>query len=206
MATVFFLPKAQELTDWNITNIQNNNNNLKIINPNGLVINDENGVNIRSSSLKIVEKINELTNDETELYLLYHIGNVLNIDEYIKQYLPQLTPCRYSHTDSEKYQKIRNLIKSVNDNNISQSVESIIKEFFYDKVLEAKLELLHECLVPSGIPPVLPTELKNTNDSLKYEKDFNTFRDNWKKETNEEIFNPDFIKELTKLRITLLGS
>lgn len=77
---------------------------------------------------------------------------------------------------------------------------------FPDKVLEEKLILLHECLVPSGIPKELSPILQNAPNGNAYKLAFAAFLKVCEGKTDTNIFDSDFIDALTKLRVALLGS
>lgn len=77
---------------------------------------------------------------------------------------------------------------------------------FPDPVLEEKLILLHECLVPSSIPKNLSPILINAPKGDEYQAAYTAFLKASEGKTDENIFDSDFIDALTKLRISLLGS
>lgn len=77
---------------------------------------------------------------------------------------------------------------------------------FPDPVLEQKLILLHDCLVPSGIPKELSPILKNAPNGNDYNAAYTAFLKACEGKTDTNIFDSDFIDALTKLRIALLGS
>jgi hypothetical protein len=75
-----------------------------------------------------------------------------------------------------------------------------------DMVLEAKLILLHECLVPSSIPKELPAVLSTSPKGDVYMSAYRKFLIDCEGMTDRNVFDTDFIDALTKLRISLLGS
>lgn len=102
----------------------------------------------------------------------------------------------------------------------------------YDQLLEAKLELLHRCLLPSDAPILkefqsdfnILNSFEAEYKSFLYEKMFlkkevkakyeakedyifqESFQDNAFEATDEDVFHRDYIEALKQLRIALLGS
>jgi hypothetical protein len=103
----------------------------------------------------------------------------------------------------------------------------------FDLILEAKLELLHKCLLPSDAPILkefqsdfiildnfeieykaflykkmfLKKEGKKANYEVKEDYIFQeSFKDNAFEATDDDVFHPDYIEALKQLRIALLGS
>jgi len=75
-----------------------------------------------------------------------------------------------------------------------------------DPVLEAKLELLHNCLVPSGSPKELPKVLLDSPQGKEFEIAYKKFLNSCEGMTDENSFDTAFIDSLRNLRIVLLGS
>jgi hypothetical protein len=97
----------------------------------------------------------------------------------------------------------------------SSKVEKIDKLFSPDYTLEAKLELLHNCLMPENIPAEesLDKRLKDYSNSFRdFKKKVESIRENLEKENAGENKtakltwnNKDYLEALTQLRIALLG-
>lgn len=66
-----------------------------------------------------------------------------------------------------------------------------------DQILEAKLELLHNCLVPKSVPSSLNSLLSSYNGA------FSTFNNDIER-SGETVFDDIYIEALTKFRNTLL--
>lgn len=92
------------------------------------------------------------------------------------------------------------------------------QERYNEELLEAKLELLHRCLVPSDSPDVLPEILSKNEEGEKYLKAYSAFITQRNKcLKNEEknfidddkgngMFSTAYIKALTELRNVILDS
>lgn len=202
MIKIFILPKQSDLVELSLGDKNwdtNANDNFIILSPNKIIKKDDEGEeDINGTVENISDRVSENANPDSELYLLYHIGSLLQIDKELIAKNPKLNPRIYSTADGqEKYQKVLKLIKSISDNTVAQSVESIIKEFFYDKVLEAKLELLHNCLHYESAKESLDNIAWLTQEQQDIVKYFAEQTDN---------LTEDYINALTKLRISLLGS
>jgi hypothetical protein len=114
------------------------------------------------------------------------------------EHLKKSTNCKACYQDMEHpdtiYGKIANFI--MQDSNITyQEIWDAIPEFDFE--LEAKLELLHNCLHHESIPDQLSPLLTN------YQGDFNTFK---RSVLNKTLFDEDYVKALRIFRIALLGS
>lgn len=103
---------------------------------------------------------------------------------------------QYSGTDSNYDSEIKPLF--VNAISESSVVKAIYRLFGGDPELEAKLELLHNCLQSNSVPTALhPLLMKQHQQSFEL---FNT-------ERHEKLWcNTEYIDALTKLRKSLLGS
>lgn len=75
----------------------------------------------------------------------------------------------------------------------------------FDKFLEAKLELLHKCLLPSAAPTI--AEFDSKFQILKdFEERYNSFLALINGKSDEDVFHPNYIEAVKQLRIDLLGS
>lgn len=106
---------------------------------------------------------------------------------------------RYSSTDSNYGEIIKAFQDVLTD---LSEVETINKLFSADRLLEAKLELLHNCIIPENIPTQLDDSLLDFSDSFK------SFKERVEKIRTDELTwnNKDYIEALTELRKSLLGS
>lgn len=92
------------------------------------------------------------------------------------------------------------------------------KERYEEQLIESKLELLHNCLMPSDSPDVLPEILAKSEEGEIYSKAYTAFITQRNKcPKNEEknfvdddkengMFSTAYIEALTELRKVLLGS
>jgi len=83
-------------------------------------------------------------------------------------------------------------------------VETIRKLFSNDSILEARLELLHTCIIPGNIP----AEEGLDSSLLAAFRSFKASVEEIRKNKTDELTweNKDYIEALTRLRISLLGS
>ncbi len=117
-----------------------------VLNPNSLIMYDYNDVNEIQTADKITYKIKmEFNKPSTDkLYILYHIGNLLDITALLKERLPSAEIIMYSSTDNKtKYETLQQLIPDIHS---KDPFERIIKLYFRDELLELTLDLLHNCL------------------------------------------------------------
>jgi len=113
-------------------------------------------------------------------------------------FLKENSMCKACHEDREEinttYDEISKFI-GIGGEDTYNKIWNSIPEF--DNVLEAKLELLHNCLhhesAPSELEPILSD----------YQEDYYFFK---KGVVGKDFFNKDYIDHLTKLRIVLLGT
>jgi len=126
---------------------------------------------------------------------------------------------RSEHPNRNTYGKLISIDQ--NQTNIEQLeiiFDELKKTLSGDPVLEAKLELLHKCLMPSDAPDNLQIELRNSEKKEKYLEAYKIFisqRDKCPKDeegkfkdddTNYGVFSSYYIEALKQLRIALLGS
>lgn len=207
MTIIFILPKQEELAGLTINN---NNQNFKIISPcDNLILDDPNGeLDKNQTAINIVTEIENI-NPNGENYLLYHIGNLVNLDSELKKADGKLTARLYSSADGEAtYNNIKNLIKEICNGNISSNLESIIRDFFFDKELEAKLNLLHLCLTPTGAKEAKLIHdyhlIKNIVESVMISKDESVIE--YLAKQTDCFDHENYLLPLTKLRNELLPS
>lgn len=105
-----------------------------------------------------------------------------------------------------------------NEKEYLEMFNRLIAWFNEDEELEAKLELLHKCLLPNESPDILPKELIESESKEKYIKAYNIFilqrnkcleSNNigpFSNEVANVAFNKVYISALIELRIILLGS
>jgi len=115
---------------------------------------------------------------------------------------------QYSSEDNN-YEKITKAFQDVVSD--PSRIETIDKLFSADYFLEAKLELLHNCIFPESIPSEedLDNSLSDFSDSFKsFKERVKEIKENIEKNKTKKLTwnNKDYIEALTKLRIALLGS
>lgn len=119
-------------------------------------------------------------------------------DAYCTEKNIELIPNEDQHEPANsKYYKLLSQLNFENFSILDELIASLKKELGGDPILEAKLELLHNCLHPDSIPPYLDTLLS------KYNNAFETFKTNAK---GKESLEKGYLEALTQLRIDLLGS
>lgn len=79
-----------------------------------------------------------------------------------------------------------------------QSIE-FKKIFGYNPILEAKLNFLHQCLLPESIPTQLPDILN------EYAAAFTTFKEKATGKTKDNAFDADYVGALREFRDALLA-
>lgn len=113
--------------------------------------------------------------------------------------------------DRTMYESLLNSFNNPDESDVEKWIEfNTVWTYFlnkYDKsaILEAKLELLHKCLLPSSAPnqEIFDSEFK----SLKvYEDGYKSFLTKIKDMNDDDIFNPNYIEAVKQLRIALIGS
>jgi hypothetical protein len=159
-----------------------------------------------SSVKTTLDKISSLSGKEASVFAVFHksVNNSgLLADFFLKslndKFKTYLTESEIIGSTYEKF--LLPLIKAFSD----QVFDNLLK-VFPDFVLEAKLSLLHNCLVPSGTPDELPEVLSGLAEGSEYRKAFEIFRTTAGKKKDENLFDPDFVDALTKFRKVLLGS
>lgn len=167
-----------------------------------------NGIDFYDKNKQIAEKIKSLITPEmTEVLIVVHYtGNF----EGLYKALNSINDGRgwqiqkYS-SRNKNYDQIKRVFQDVYDD--SSKVEPVYKLFSSDHVLEAKIELLHNCIVPEGIPSEenlddLPPELLNS--FKKFKKRVEEIAEN---KLGEAIWNnKDYEDALTELRESFLSS
>ncbi len=83
--------------------------------------------------------------------------------------------------------------------------QDIIDWFGINDELEAKLELLHNCLLPSNAPTI-KSFINEYKILEKYKNDYESFLSTKNGLSDESAFDENYIKALKNLRIALLGS
>lgn len=117
---------------------------------------------------------------------------------------------QYSATNSSKYKgEIKPAFQQVVDE--PSKIETIYKLFSPNYLQEAKLELLHKCLIPENVPSVnkLDSVLSGYSDSFKsFKSKIEAIENNIEEKETKVLTweSEDYIKALTELRISLLGS
>ncbi|MEI6774610.1 MAG: hypothetical protein WCL18_07685 [bacterium] len=158
-----------------ITSILENSRNLTAIYPDG-----QQTFNARLSDYTVVVIVSHL--EVVDAFPLFFIENILgrNIDT---------SPIRKITNDSS-FKKGEGVYIDILNKEFK-----ILKDI--DIVLEAKLELLHQLLVPSGIPTQIPQVLS------AYHQAFETFRHSVKDCT--DCFSDEYVKALREFRDILLA-
>jgi len=86
------------------------------------------------------------------------------------------------------------------------ALQHIIDWFNVNDELEAKLELLHNCLLPSNAPKLEEFDSKFNILKEDYKEDYKLFFSSIDGKTDDDVFNAKYIDAVKQLRIALLGS
>jgi hypothetical protein len=86
------------------------------------------------------------------------------------------------------------------------ALQHIINWFNVNDELEAKLELLHNCLLPSNAPKLEEFDSKFNILKENYKEDYKLFFSSIDGKTDDDVFNAKYIDTVKQLRIVLLGS
>ena len=177
-----------------------------------------NGINFYDKNiLPIAEKIKELIspNAEEVLIVIHYTGNFKNLRNALNsiQNDGNWQIQNYSG-ENNNYGEIKRAFQGAVTN--SSDIELIYKLFSSDHLLEAKLNLLHNCIIPENIPSEkeLSELLLDFSDSFKtFKETVSKIKESIGRENNEKTQmerlswnNKEYVKALTKLRISLLGS
>jgi hypothetical protein len=131
--------------------------------------------------------------ENDEVYILYHRKH----DKFILRLNNNSDKCKIGQHIQPESGLYAIALKILLDNEDDKCKRIIDRIFKGNPILEAKLELLHNCLVPESIPFSLNSPLSSYNGAFRT---FNTERN------NKSAFDEDYIKALTKLRNALLDS
>lgn len=159
---------------------------------------------------ELTQNVNLTLNKDS--MVLWHINNPV---ETIKNEVQGITNNVRSsiHEGGWHYELV---IKALLNETIIDKFEEVKKIIGIDIILEAKLELLHRCLLPSDAPSI--EDFNKSFDVLKgFETAYNVFLDAKKSFKDEgtnviyeasdaDVFHPDYIEAVRQLRIALLGS
>jgi len=176
-----------------------------------------NGIRFYNKNKQIADSIKAQINAEaTEVLIVLHytgsfagLRNALNDVSNGQNWQIQ----QYS-SGNKNYDEIKKAFRNLQTD--SSKVEPIYKLFSPDHLLQAKLELLHNCIVPENIPAEedLDNLLLEHSDLFKsFKERVGKIKENIEKENVEEnktkelTWNDkDYIEALRELRISLLGS
>ncbi|GAB3507394.1 hypothetical protein [Emticicia fontis] len=208
MSKVFFLPKSKELKDMEISNPSSSYPDIFILEPSALVIESRSLLDKSATIAAVLRQIQTLAGDDEELFLLYHIGSTVSLDVEFRTMAPALFSRRYSAFNSGKanYTKIIATIKNIHFASVPLTPEALIQEFFLNREVAVKVELLHQCQLPASIPALLPAALIETEEAYRYLTAFNKFKKAWADQTEDCVFMPEFIAAQKELRVALLGA
>lgn len=158
--------------------------------------------------LNLNQNINTVLNQDS--LVLWHINNpVQTIKEAVQSITNNIKVSM--HERGWHYELVINALVNAAIANKSAILEKIIG---IDIELEAKLELLHKCLVPSDAPSLnefnsdfqilseYRLRYKNFKETKKKIKDGETLEEF----TDNDVFDPQYIEAVKQLRIALLGS
>lgn len=101
--------------------------------------------------------------------------------------------------------QIIDFIEVTDKQKLNNTFETLKGMLSGDPILEAKLDLLHKCLLPSSAPKqeIFDSEFK----ILKvYEDGYKSFLTSINSKKDDDVFNADYIEAVKQLRIALLGS
>lgn len=144
----------------------------------------------------------EQVNVSTPYKILYHHNTIENYQIPLNLLIEKSVASKLSQEDTNTvYGK---LAKLVNDNQITIEKINAFIDLILDDKLEAQLNLLHQCLMPTTTPANLEG---NEWSALKPEDKafFKVFSEDTTKGTNPFDVDGNYIKSLTTLRTSLLG-
>lgn len=162
---------------------------------NVILISDQ--VEIPEELIGVAYELNELIRKD-DLYIIYHDNPIVN---YKVKHQKGLRKHFEKQIKSEV--QSRQVVNSAHDKVFQVLANWKIGDFnslssiFPDPILEAKLELLHNCLNHESIPPTLDVLLSD------YSSAFETFN---KASHGKTLFDKEYMEALTDLRKALLGS
>lgn len=148
----------------------------------------------------VFDEINEnnfnqlITGSVGEYFILKHTYPEFNLDRFN----PNVYHGFHSKSLGSNYLELLTLVLDGRDDKVNRIIERI---FISNPLFEVKYELLESCRFPEISPPSLPNTLPEVSNAFK------SFADNIGNIKVKKKWNDDnYIKELTKLRIKLLGS
>lgn len=173
---------------------------------------------IPNEIIGITNKVNQLIGNETDIYIIYHDSDRFS---YLNRHKAGMAGCFClkikgelvsHHSLNTAHHKLFQCLAPFNFSQLERLIS-----LFPDPILEAKLELLHKCLLPSDAPltivdfnadfAILKDFESNYNSFLKAKKSLKKKGTNENYEaTDSDVYNPDYIEAVKQLRIALLGS
>lgn len=213
-------------TNWNSIYLHLNNHRLswvplnepfKIININQdssfLIINDE-----INNIAKLSEEILKLSPEK--IYILFHrkpnnnlndengsVNIIQGLQENLSSYHIKSESCKSEHPNLNTFGKLVEIDNNLeNQQQLEIIFNSLRSHLSGDPVLEAKLEILHECLTPEGALTANQINgyslIANIVESIKIEdKNLIDYL-----ASQSDCFSDNYISKLTVLRKALLGS
>jgi len=167
----------------------------QIAKSNVILISDQ--VEIPEELIGVAYELNELVGKD-DLYIIYHDNPIVN---YKVKHQKGLRKHFEKQIKSEV--QSRQVLNSAHDKVFQVLANWKISDFnslisiFPDPILEAKLELLHNCLHHESVPENLDSILKT------FSADFDKFN---KARQGKTLFDKEYMDALTELRKALLGS
>lgn len=180
-----------------------------------IAINDQKKIIIAYDIIEEIDDLANLVSGDSKVFILRHTKPEPDI---VSSLIAQLNRknCiiegnyQKQHDDPE-YKMIQEIDKygvieaTKNLNELEKVFDELKRLLSGDPILEAKLELLHKCLLPSSAP--LQKAFDDEFKILKnYEDRYKTFLASINGKTDVDVFNPDYIETVKQLRIALLGS
>jgi len=191
----------------------------QIINNPDIVILDDSGI-----PKEVEEYLKSLLSGEREIHLAYHATTRERCEKKINEIIQDLPnkpkllpPIEFHHEFSDTFYKtfieFEKGLLSQTGFDYESGIKKILEHFQYDKVLEAKLELLHALLVPpsdcqqfegnNGLLNKLIVLLENGVEKKNLISAWNTFKQGINGK-NLDQFGPEYIQLLSTLRDALL--
>lgn len=185
-----------------------------------------------TNNQKPITKPNLSDNDDWDILLVSHDKNITEIpDKFLSkdvllmyhknqqnieiirnnQFVKKAKQGQHEPLEAQGYNRLLKLNQvwiggEIDQEKYAEAKQDIINWFGINDELEAKLELLHKCLLPSSAPK--QEEFDKDFKILKkdYGDDYTLFLTSINGNKDDDVFNTDYIKALTKLRNALLGS
>jgi hypothetical protein len=182
--------------------------------PKKIIASDNKSFIIAWDTTTSFEDLSNLVDANANIFVLHHNSpdnaNLGNLNNLLSAKSGEIKMVHKQHNDPE-YKMIQEIDKygvieaTKNLNELEKVFDELKRLLSGDPILEAKLELLHNCLLQSSAP--LQKAFDDEFKILKvYEDRYKSFLTSINDKTDNDVFNADYIDAVKQLRIVLLGS